>query len=248
MPVAEEVLKSGKTAVLHYTLDLQADGQNLLVSFDDMSVISVDGTELPDAVSQTAAASFLLPSLVVDRDGFVVDVVGMDALVEQIEALDPSGDFEVTPELAAVLEDSVTSKYWDSWAGMWATWGSFEDEVEAGTSEFAAASGIAVSDVEMRSLGAVDGSLVALLSTITLDGDDFTLAMGGTVAMATGSDPTESSSISGQRVVTVEVVTDPATLRPTSAFTSIEVEVTADGETRSQLEERRWIFDWSACS
>ncbi len=249
VPVVEEVRKSGQTALLRYRLGLEADGSNTRVTFEDMVVTSVDGNPVPDEAGTAMGAQFTLPGFLVDPEGTVVELVGMDALIDQLNALDPEANVEMTPEFVALVEESVTDKYWGSWVGTWASWGFFDEATEIGTSEFQIGSEVATSDIVTESLGTVDGGAVALRSTITLDGADFALAMGG--VMATVANPTDSATtqeIVGQRVITVEVVTDPATLRPTSAFTSIAIELTADGETRSQLEERRWIFEWSACS
>ncbi len=249
VPVLEEVLKSSKTATLQYNLGLRAEGQNLIVSFDDLVVTTFDGSPVPAGMGEAVRSLFALPSFLVGTDGTVLDVIGMAALIGQIEATAADSDFEVAPELAGLLKETVANKYWGSWVGMWATWEVFDDANEIGESELPVSGGVAVSDVEMNSLGSTDDSLVALRGTITLDGADFTVALRGTLPTVISTvSAAETSAISGQRVIVVEVVIDPTTLQPSSAFTSIDVDLTLDGETSSELEERRWTFDWTACA
>jgi hypothetical protein len=248
VPVVEEVLKTGRTASLQYSLGLTAEGQDLLVGLNDLLVTEVDNSPVPPESSAALSAQFALPSFLVNGDGAATDVVGLDALIEQLNAASPAGSVELTPQFAALLSDTVMSKYWGSWAGIWASWASFKEPTEIGESQFEVSDGIAVSDIEMVSLGTTDNGLVALRSTVTLDGADFALALGGTMAAITGSSDPDSVVFEGKRIITVEVVTDPTTLQPASAFASIEIELTEDGKTEQQLEERRWDFDWTMCS
>lgn len=245
VPVVEEVLKAGSTALLSYNLGLKSQGKNNLVTFDDLAVTSFDGNPPSDETAKAVEAQFILPGFLVGPDGKVIELIGLEVMIEQIEALDPSLSVELTPELVALLHESIIDKYWGSWVGAWANWGYFDTATEHGTSELRIGGDVAISDVEMKSLGVVDDSLAVLRSTITLDGADFALAMRSVVDIAI--DPAGASQFTGQRVITVEVVTDPATLRPMTAFTSIAIELTVDGETRSELEERRWRLDWDAC-
>jgi hypothetical protein len=247
VPVVEEVLNEGGLFAMRYNLDLRHDGDDLVVTFADITVTSVDGVAVSDEVSAALSAQLALPGFVVDRTGVVLDFVDVEALVERLESIDPDGNFEVTPELAGQLEEVVRSSYWGSWVGVWVGWGSFEDAREFGTNEVGIGGETAVSNIEMESLGTADGQLVALRSTITLEGAEFVRAMSAALrVVGNGFETTTNEAVNGRRVVTVEIVSDPATLQPSTAFTSTETEFTLEGRTERRIEERRWKFDWKS--
>ena len=77
----------------------------------------MNGAALTAEESAQLAAGFALPSFLVGSAGAVVDIVGMEDLIAQLEAASPESGVEITPAFIALLEESVTSKYWDAWAG-----------------------------------------------------------------------------------------------------------------------------------
>lgn len=245
VPIEEVVLKGGSTAELTYTLSFTATADGTSVAFEDMTVHEIDGQPVPADQQEFAAATFRLPSFVVDSDGLLVEVTGVEELVESIAALDPDIAAGLsTPGLVATIEDLVASKYWLVWVGFWANWAVIEEPVETGVDESR--------DVEfvVESLGTTDDGLAALRVTSEIEGPQFVEAMQSVIegilpADATTEETVEAlASAQGSLRDRFEVVTDPKTLRPASTYVERDVDLTVDGGSGSQLESRSATFGW----
>jgi hypothetical protein len=127
VPVRETVLKAGSSATLSYGIELVAEGSNLIVSLVDMAVHDFNGEPVPSDQTDGVLAAFRLPSLVIDPTGMVVDVRGMQELLDQVQATLNLGDQVDSRQMAALMEDVVATKYWDTWAGFWAGVGSIDE-------------------------------------------------------------------------------------------------------------------------
>jgi len=250
--VAESVLRKDVRAELSYKLGLVAEGDHIVVSYRDMEVLEVAGRSLSDKERRDAAVPFLLPEMVVDAAGEVIEVRGMDALIDQIADLDPSlRDVASSPTFAQTIESSAISKYWNVWAGGWAMWGSFEETEEEGYYEAADGSAPGSPDFTMYSLGTTESARAVLRREEILAGPQLAEALGvvmGSLGEDLGKPPDTDAfaGFDGERVTTTEVVTDPATLRPDSTHLRIDLEATFEGETQSVVEERTAVFDWSS--
>ena len=247
--VHETVLKGGKEAELEYRLELTAEGDRTVVALRDLRVLELDGEDLTAAQRRAVAAAFLLPSFVVDPAGGVAEVRGTAEVIDQMAELDPRIRTAASaPGFAATLEASISTKYWDVWAGGWADWGSFEEADEEGFYEDQDDTDV---DFTMHSVGTSGSGRAVLRRVEVVGGAELLELLVGTLTGFGTDVPQEEierrlAGFEGERRTTMEVVTDPATLRPDSSHLRIALDATMDGERQQQVEERTTRFDWPA--
>jgi hypothetical protein len=241
--VSETVTRRGKTAELTYGLRIEADAGGVLVSFVDMTVVTIDGQALPPGAAEQAVAVFLLPSFVVDQYGAVVEIRGMEEMIERLIALVPEMAPMAGPEYIALLEDWVASKYWESWGGFWSAHGSIDQPHLEATVDVPSGTTTIETDVVVESLGTTATGDAVLRVQHIAEGDDLLNAGGATMSQL-GVDPGVLSS--ARRAVTIDATTDPATLRPSTVSMSMDIEIGNGVDTRREVETHDWIFDWSA--
>jgi hypothetical protein len=237
VPVAETVTKRGSTAHLSYGMQIVAEVPNRVVSLVDMVIADIDGSPVSDPAS---IAAFHLPSFVVDDAAAVVEVRGLDEMFDDAQNVTGADPALLTPELRATLTETVTSKYWGTWAGFWASVGSI------GVSRVETIMSVPMGDSQidttilLESLGTTADGLAILRHTQTIDGENFLRAMG----IVTGNNEAPAASDSGHQIITIDVTTNPSTLRPASAQIVTNMEFTTAAGTQSMMESRTWTFDW----
>jgi hypothetical protein len=248
-PVREIIVKRGQTAELTYRLQLSGESDGTSVSIVELTAVSLDGQPLPSDEADALGAAFVLPDWVVDAQGEVVEVRGIEELLDKFDEL---GGQPIAPEArsgwAQVLEDAVVTKYWDSWAGFWASYGSIDRAREEFTATAPTRDAEYGSHGVVESVGTTPAGLAILRMTQTLEGDDLARALGGTFESLGAADETGalSGTDAGRRIMTLESVLAPESLRPDSVELTIDIELTMDGETQRGLESRAWSFDWAA--
>lgn len=216
------------------------------ISLDEMTMQEINGADLPDAVAPQALAQFMVADFVVGFDGVGIGVVGIEEMLAQMR---DAGMIEVAalpPQAIALLEETVLTKYWGSWVGFWAELGGI-DFTRVSTSVPLAVGDTQVTiDLVVESLPTGAGE-ATLRSVQTLTGDDFIRSLGA-AANAVGNEQSSNSTPAGDghRITTVEVTTDPVTLRPHRVSFVNDIELTMDGRTRTDTETREWRFDWSS--
>jgi hypothetical protein len=241
--VSETITRRGRTAELTYALRIDADPSGLLISFVDMTVLTIDGQVVPAEVAEQAAAVFLLPSFVVDHDGAVVEIRGMEEMIDKLITLVPEMAPMAGPEFVALLEDWVESNYWESWVGFWGDYDSVDELRYAATVDLAVGAGIVATDVLVESTGTNAAGEAMLRFQHVVEGDDFIAAMGTTMTEF-GMDA--STFITARRVVTVDSTIAPDTLRPSTVSMSMDTEVGDGVGSQTAFEAHDWAFDWSA--
>jgi len=213
-------------------------------TIDDVLIDDADAPP-PEAGSAQYAliASYVSnPTLAVALDGTSALDIGFDSWLED-SGVTPQQFGRSEDQLRDLVDYRATWSTWATWVGRWADLatvapGSTDVEVSDRAEYGATTESPVTVDVEP----AGDG-LVTLRATSTLDDAavDQLWRYGG------GVDPaTEVAERDGEasRVTEVEVVTDPATLRPRSA--SYEVTLSIDGEVTGSV-SHAWTFTWPDC-
>jgi hypothetical protein len=217
--------------------------QGLLISFVDMTVLTIDGQVLAPDEAEQAAAVFLLPSFVVDHEGTLVEIRGMEAMIEELIALLPEMAPMAGPEYIALLEDWVAEKYWESWGGFWAGYASIDEVRFEATVDVSTRDAPLETDVVVESLGTTTAGDALLRFRHVAEGEDLLVAIRATVAEL-GVDA--SAFATARRVVNVDSMIDPETLRPRTVSMSVDTEIGTGVESRREVETHDWTFDWSA--
>jgi hypothetical protein len=245
VPVAETVNRRGRTAELNYGLGIVADPAGLLISFVDMTVLTIDGEIVPPGVADRAVAAFVLPSFVVDHEGTVVEIRGTEEMIADLIALMPEMAPMAGPEFVAAIEASVASKYWESWGGFWAGFGSIDEVRFETTADIPSGNATVETNVVIESLGTNAAGDVVLRVQQIAEGDDLLNAT-ATMMDELGAADTGALFTTARRVVTIDTTTDPHTLRPRTVSLTIDLEIGSGVESRRQVETHDWTFDWSA--
>jgi hypothetical protein len=243
--VTEAIDVENDLVELAYDLELtaSADDDGLIVSFADMRVVRQAGSTIPDQVQAELGRLYVLPAFVVRPDGSVTELVDFDAYLEQVLDL---LDLDAVPDaLAAATEERIIGIYWDTWAGVWATTGPVLDPVTELIGDHPVGDQVVSTRVRLDSRPVTSEGTASLRLQENLDGEDLLIAFGA-ITDAAGNNPTGTID-EGYRVTVKEVVTDPATLRPTSARFEMQIALVVDGRAESSLEVRTWTMDWSAC-
>jgi hypothetical protein len=131
--VTEKLVKRGQTATTRYTISIEKQDADFKLHIDDFSFTEFAGKAPDDpSVAATVAVALptarLIPDLLIDADGRVKDVLGLDAMIEaEVALLSPGADETVraarykqlsTPEARAAIKREST-KNWRAWAGDW---------------------------------------------------------------------------------------------------------------------------------
>ncbi len=248
--VAESVDQDGATAELAYELRFAGERDLSVMSWEGMTMTSVDGDPVPASVANELLAGFLLPSLVVNDAAEVVEVRGFEELAEAIARLDPESDPAVAsdPGFLDLMGQVAISKYWDSWFRIWSLWAKVEEPTEDWIFE-----GPDGSDQEatLRSLGRTSDGLVALRYETSLTGSSLQASMDEFIdSLAIEADVDSAgarfSEIDGSVDYLIEVVTDPATLWPRSVLSERRVRIEFESRSEIQTERRLSVLDWAS--
>ncbi len=145
--------------------------------------------------------------------------------------------------------------FWSAWVGAWVGTDLTSGEERSTTVPMQLPGGTADSKVTMHHRGpdAAHPGAVRLEMETVLEGEPFRKAMVGMIsqmlqaAAPQGKAPdVETMLKSARRVSNVEVVTDPATLRPYSARMAQVTKLQMGGQEREEREEREYSFEWTA--
>lgn len=242
VPVEESISRDGETvARLRYQLTFVDVDNRVVISFDEMEPLELEGVPVPPEQRRVASAFVQMPSLVVEPTGRFVEVGDMEEVVAAIVVADPSAAGVVDgPEFAEVMATIVQQRYWYTWFGLWIEWGRFDEPLEEGALLL---DGGSEAPMTMSSLGTTPDGLTVLRQELTRSGDASAL---GIADQLRGLSVTDMGSLDGTAATSVEVVTEPHTLRPHSVHASSDVSLqTPDGEMR-RLEERLYLIGWAS--
>jgi hypothetical protein len=246
VPVRETVEKNGATAKIEYRLRFTPEGDRIVMAWTDMEILTIDGMPVFDSSAEAAGVAFLMPEIVVDAAGRAVEVRGMADVIEQMDAIEPGvAEMLGSPQMLAALESRVVERYWYSWAGIWAEWGSFEEPIEEAAYIDEAGD---QQTFTMTSMGTIGDELAAFSLFRVVEGDDLRETLGAATELVSGESlpGLAGADVRGQMTDTVEVVTDPTTLWPRSVVVERRVNATVDGESVSRKERRVSVLDWDA--
>jgi hypothetical protein len=266
--VTERILKKGKRSVVRYDTTLSArKGGGYDLKLDKFQFVEVDGTDItkgpltPELKAATALAS-AIPTLVISSEGQVVDVVGMEKAIERALKLVPN-EKGTRDQVRAMLaqpgiEQAMKQKagdFWSAWVGAWVGTDLTSGEERSATVPMQLPGGQVDSKVTMHHRGpdAAHPGAVRLEMETVLEGEPFRKSMVGMIsqmlqaAAPQGQAPdVETMLKSARRVSNVEVVTDPATLRPYSARMAQVTKLQMGSQEREEREEREYSFEWPA--
>ncbi len=130
--VTETASKDETTAKIKYEVILSEDTRthDLLLQFRNYSILELGGTNLDDPskqkiISQTLALMSAMPTIVISREGEIVDIRGLDEMVARVLAAVP--DKELQARLEKVLKSPQMMQtarrkigdLWLSWVSLW---------------------------------------------------------------------------------------------------------------------------------
>lgn len=263
--VTETTKKQGRNSTTRYTITVDADGDNLLIAYRDFDIIALDAVDMNDpsvkamikSAAQQAAAQ--LPPFGVTQQGQWRGFDDPDDLLRRIETLlekDSVAVFRKTmanPQMRQLVMNKLED-VWNTWVATWIGLNTERGEryettvsIPIGEQPVDAKCTIVVRDVDR-------GRRVAVQMITHLEGPQANVAMGkvlATMAASATEDPAKRAEIEEmfenvtfERHTTVDVVTDPATLRPDKVSTVSKVTVVAQNEKRVQTESKSWAFEW----
>lgn len=246
--MTEQVEKDDQTVALEYDLVLRPAGEHTELALEVMRIVSMNGQRIPASVSDEAVAAFQLPTMVFDATGAIVEIGGIDELFEGLAEHDPSVDLDEIPDgLRQQLADAIGTKYWGTWAGVWAQWGDITQVEESIDQPVELAGTTITQPLTVTSAGTIDDGRVMLTAESVLTADAMRQSMRDLMVTLDGPvDEAELAAMDIERVTTMKVVTDPTTLRPTDASVEIVADGVIGGERQHQVETRRWRFAWDA--
>jgi hypothetical protein len=254
VPVVERRHQKGHDTVVRYRLELRPlrDGE-LAVDHVGFVALSVDGIDLSGPQHAREAAEFtklaaLYPSIVIDLEGNYLRAEGMLELLEQIlmseppEKRDEMREYMTAP---GVLEP-MAQKYAEPWLVAVSMWSGMT---------LAPGKSLVAYDGTIEHLGMDDG-LAHLRYTSRLEGAALAAFMESTLRsmfdeiMARSPDAPFDfedfiAKLDGFREATIEVITDPATLRPRRSKSEVRGELRFGEEPTPLPSERHELeFDW----
>jgi hypothetical protein len=236
VPVTEaRVESSGLEVDIDYDLTFSSEGANVVVAMDDVVVqrAVTQGREVPAALVPPAIVT--RATVVVGPDATVVEVRGIDELLGLLPDVPP----DALPIMEQTFRVDAVDKAWDVWFGTWVGWGSF-----TGPTEESVTAEVTPDEQthRMESLGATDGGLAAFRLTATL-GDT---AVAQLVAALFPDLADRLGDVEMHVTDVIETVTDPDTLRPSSAFHERRMQLDDGIAPIEEFERRTTQFDWDA--
>jgi hypothetical protein len=264
--VTDTALKKGKTAKTRYVLKIsRMPNGGAKIGFTDFEFLELEGFDIESAVMRKVLApalaiTKLIPSFKIDRAGNLIEVMGMEAVIEELLQLeeDEAVRAQLTkalkaPELAATMEAAAAS-YWQQWVGYWIGLDLARGEARDGEQESTFLGVTVAQSVTIKNLGeslnypgkthlkleaAIGGE--ALLKAV--------IAALREAATRMGRNPDEvpvDLVDQGEKSLIVELVTDVQTLMPVYVKTEEIVKLKLKGEeVGTQIERHKYKFDWS---
>jgi hypothetical protein len=266
--VTERILKKGRRSVVRYdaALSKREDGGYEL-KLDKFQFLEMDGNDMtkgpmPPELQAATAVAGAIPTLVLSAEGHVVDVVGMEEAVERALAL-VSAEKGMRDQLRTALSQPAMAQamkqkagdFWGVWVGAWVGTDLTAGEKRSATVPMQLPAGPVDSKVTLHHRGpdASQKGAVRLELESVLEGEPFRKGMVGMLSQLTrGTVPQDKAPDfetllkSARRVSNVEVVTDPATLRPYSARSAQVTHLVVEDQERQEREEREYSFAWPA--
>jgi hypothetical protein len=272
--VAVEAAKGGYSARSSVRLTVTRDvGGHTRLDFSDARLLAINGRDLSGGIGTgpgemgSVALEALMPSLLVGADGRVQDVLGIERLGDAIVAGGLGGADSARTDAAAARLRQVLARPgvqaqlraragedWRAWVGVWVGRdlrpGAALDIVGVvpGMGPAVQAKGV------MTYTGVAAGfppSAVRLRLELTADGPEFRRAVFDGLAKVAGQDRQSLGDLSPEHVETasrrqtLELVTDPATLRPYRVDMGTHIAFKLRGQpVQTQTEAKSFLFEW----
>ncbi|MDZ4836499.1 MAG: hypothetical protein SGJ27_22210 [Candidatus Melainabacteria bacterium] len=270
--VLETVLKKGKTAKMQYDIVLtaQTTGKNREVCFDKFQFLEIDGTDLsvPEnreklgpVLSQVTALGSIIPTLVINPEGKVEDIIGVEDCVEYALKLLPSAD----PNLSAMLRSPAmivqmkqkSVDFWRVWVEMWLMCQAAPGKNATIEIEIPIIGGQTITaPLTVRNEGPSGdtGGDIRLSAETVLQGEPAKKAMQhmmqalvSKIPVKEGVKPFSPDMIkSMKRSSKFLVITNPKTLQPRRAESESIIELTIEEQSKTETEKHEYVFDWMA--
>ena len=264
--VTDTAFKKGKTGKTRYVLEIsRLPNDGAKVKFTDFEFLELEGLDLESAVVRKVLAPVLtmaklIPSFKIDRAGNLLEIMGMEEVIEELLKLeeDESVRAQLTkaldsPEIAAAMEAAAAS-YWQQWVGYWIDLDLAGGEARDGEQESTFLGVTVTQSVTIKNLGEslnYPGKTHLKLEA-TAGGDALVQAAITALREAetrAGRDPNGipvDLVEQGEKSSIVELVTDVQTLMPVYVKTEEIVKAKPKGEAlRTQIERHEYEFDWS---
>lgn len=248
--VTERIDENGASAVLEYYLTFVHEDPETVLAFGQLRVVELNGEPVPDSQQVVSGLNFQIPSFVIGPDGALIEVRGVDTLLDEMANSDPSlTGMSTTPGFVDLMTTLFMEKYWVPWYGFWIDWAWFEQPVE--TAEWAVDPENTF-PMEVTSLGTTDDGLAAVRASFTIEGEsvraNIDQVLGDFMPGNISAEERDAmiASTKGRVDRTMESVLDPHTLRPHSVSSRRDLVLTMDGRTQRVEEERLAQFDWDS--
>jgi hypothetical protein len=250
--VQERSLKAEKESISTYDLEVcPRGGGQLVVTHRGFKFLRVAGRSASDpevaaALQQVAPLLSAIPAFVVDRTGLLVEVEGIEAMLDRMEAALPNKGLD---RLRSMLEDpgarrvfmAAASDRWQAWVGFWTQF-----DPRQGAQQIVTEPMPGPPSAEVRSQIVVDRivspSHVWISRQTKLEGAQ-AAAMTQNVLKAFGV--TDLNLQNYETTATLSVVAELGwpQLQPKLIQTRKVIAVTGEGKTQSRVEERHYTFD-----
>ena len=269
--VTENVLKKGKTAKTRYDIVMKAQdkGNNRELHFENYQFIEIEGLDLtvPEnreklgpVLNQLTAMGGILPTLVINPDGKVEDVVGIEKCVDAALALIPGADPKMeemmrSPEMIAQMKQKSVD-FWRVWVETWLACKSSAGSETSIETEIPILGGEKMSaPLKVRNEGPDGGTGgdIRLTASTVMDGEpakkamqQMMMAMVAKIPVKEGVKPFSPDMVkSVKRTTNFLVITNPKTLQPRRAESEALVELAIEDQQKSEIEKHEYLFDWA---
>jgi hypothetical protein len=265
--VTERLLKKGNRSVMRYDAVLSArKGGGYELKIDNYQLLEMDGRDLtkgppPPGLKEATALAGAIPTLVLSAEGEMVDMVGMEEVLERLYKMMPEEQREQTramferPGMKEMLKQSG-GEFWTVWVGAWVglKLAAGEEGLVPGQVQLPSGPMESVVTVRHRGPDAEHKGAVRLELESVLEGEPFRKAMVATMAQMLqssapqGKEPPDVDAMvkSARRVSSAEVVMDAATMRPYSARRYEVSKVVVEDKESERIEEHEYSFAWPA--
>lgn len=269
--VTETILKKGKTAKTRYDMVLRAQdaGNNRELHFENYQFIELEGIDLTvtenreklgPVLNQLTAVGSMLPTLVINPDGNVEDVVGLDKCVDGALKLIPGADPKMeemlrSPEMMAQMKQKSVD-FWRVWVETWLVCKSASGSETSIKMDVPILGGETISaPLVVRNEGPVSGANgdIRLTASAIIDGEpakkamqQMMMAMVEKIPVKEGVKPFSPDMVKSlRRTTNFLVITNPKTLQPSRAESEAVVELTIEDQQKSQVEKHEYVFNWT---
>ncbi|WP_375767752.1 hypothetical protein NR798_39695 [Archangium gephyra] len=265
--VTERILKKGKRAVMRYDAVLSARKEGgYELKLDKFQFLEREGQDLtkgplPPGIKEATAMASAIPTLVLSAEGELVDMVGVEEMLERIYKMMPE---ERREQMRAVFErpgmkemfKQSGGEFWNAWVGAWVglKLAAGEEGLVTGQSQLPSGPVESVVTVRHRGPDAEHQGAVRLELESVLEGEPFRKTVVATMtqlfqgATPPGKEPPDVDAMvkSARRVSRAEVVMDSATMRPYSARRYDVSKVVVGDKESETIEEHEYSFAWPA--